>query len=89
MYIVYFILLLYLFSCNDKWLFPHLCKIIWNVSEYKYKWKFQSHVCQVDKPSSKGWNKSRVTENILPTIDIVIKTVPSATDTKQPVVWEV
>jgi len=32
---------------------------------------------------------SRITENTLPTIDIMIKIVPSASDTKQPDVWEV
>ena len=43
----------------------------------------------VGEPSSKECNTSHVPESILPTIDSVIKTVPSATDTKQPDVWEV
>ena len=43
----------------------------------------------VGKPSSKECNTSHVPERILPTIDIVIRTVPSATETKQPDVWEV
>jgi hypothetical protein len=41
----------------------------------------------VGKPSSKECNTCRVTENILPTIASVIKTVPFATDTKQPVAY--
>jgi len=42
----------------------------------------------VGKPYSKECNTSPVPESILPAMDIVNKTVPFATDTKQPDVWE-
>ena len=50
--------------------------------------KVSKSYLSVGKPS-KECNTSHVPESILPTIDSVIKTVPSATDTKQPDVWEV
>ena len=51
--------------------------------------KVSKSCLSVDKPSSKECNTSHVPESILPTIDSVIKNIPSATDTKQPDVWEV
>jgi len=51
--------------------------------------KVSKSCLSVGKPSSKECNTSHVPESILPTNDGVIKTVPSATDTVQPDVWEV
>jgi len=51
--------------------------------------KVSKSCLSVGKPSSKECNTSHVPESILPANDSVIKTVPSATDTKQRDVWEV